>query len=108
MLKNINPKSVLNVRELIDYTKGGIVSKEIFHSPKSSLTLFAVYEGQKISEHSAPFDATVMVTDGEAEIVISGEKYVVKEGEMIVMPANEPHALNAVKSFKMLLIMIRE
>lgn len=101
-------KSIQNVKGLINYTEGGITSKELFHSAKGSLTLFSVYEGQKISEHSAPFDATVFIIDGEAEIVISGEKFNVKEGEMIVMPANEPHALNAIKSFKMLLVMIRE
>jgi quercetin dioxygenase-like cupin family protein len=69
--------------------------------------LFAFDEGQKLSEHTAPFDALVYILDGETEVVISKKSHRVEEGEMILMPANEPHAIRAVKRFKMLLTMIR-
>lgn len=107
MVLNIKTKTVRETAQLIEYAADSIVSKEIVHTEKGSITLFAIAEGQKISEHSAPFDATVFVTDGEALIKISGVEFVVKAGEMIVMPANEPHALEALKSFKMVLVMIR-
>jgi len=71
------------------------------------LTLFAFSEGQGLSEHTAPFDALVHLLDGEAEVTISGISYLLKAGETIIMPANKPHALKAIKDFKMLLVMIR-
>ena len=69
--------------------------------------MFAFDEGQSLSEHTAPFDATVLIVDGEAEIMIDGELFYPKAGEMIIMPANHPHALSAKKRFKMMLTMIR-
>jgi quercetin dioxygenase-like cupin family protein len=71
------------------------------------VTLFAFDEGQGLSEHTAPFDAMVYSLEGEVEITISGKKFLLKKGEMIIMPANEPHALKATKQFKMLLTMIK-
>lgn len=93
--------------DMIDYQKDSIVSKTIIDKKTGSVTVFAFDKGQGLSEHVAPFDALVQVLDGETQIIISGTEYTLKEGEMIVMPANEPHALTAAKQFKMLLTMIR-
>ena len=92
---------------LIEYQDGSIVSKEIIKREKGTVTLFAFAEGQGLSEHTAPFDALVYIIEGSAEIVISGQPRILKEGEIIIMPANRPHAVKAVNRFKMLLIMIR-
>ncbi|MFC1570259.1 cupin domain-containing protein [Candidatus Omnitrophota bacterium] len=93
--------------DLIDYQAGSVVSKTIIQKGTGTVTLFAFDEGQGLSEHTAPFDALVSIVDGEAEIVISGESHTVKSGESIIMPADKPHSLNAIKKFKMLLVMIR-
>ena len=98
---------VLNLAELVGYQNGSIVSREIVSQKTGSVTLFAFDEGQGLSEHTAPFDALVCLLDGEAEIAISGKPFRVKAGEMIIMPAHQPHALKAVKKFKMMLVMIR-
>ncbi len=92
---------------LVEYQHGSVVSREIIKGKTGTVTLFAFDEGQGLSEHTAPFDALVYVIDGEAEITISSKPYHLTAGEMIVMPADEPHALSAVKRFKMLLVMIR-
>jgi len=93
--------------DLVDYQEGSVVSRTIIDKKTGTVTLFAFDEGQGLSEHTAPFDALVYVLDGEAEIVISGKTLRLKEGEIVIMPANEPHALRAVKRFKMVLTMIR-
>lgn len=93
--------------QMVSYADGGIVSKEFLHTDAGSLTLFAFDAGQALSEHSAPFDATVLILDGEAEIKIDGVPRTVKAGEMLIMPANHPHALRAEKRFKMMLAMIK-
>ena len=92
---------------LVDYQKGSVVSRTIIDEKAGTITLFAFDEGEGLSEHTAPFDAFVYLVDGEAEVIISGESMLLKEGEMVVMPANSPHALRAVKKFKMVLVMIR-
>ena len=92
---------------MVDYQKGTIVSKTIIEKNTGTVTLFAFDKGQGLSEHTAPFDALVQVLDGEVEIRISGKPFNLKQGEMIIMPAHEPHALKAVSNFKMLLTMIR-
>ena len=97
----------LNLIDFVDYQKGSVVSREIISQKTGTLTLFAFDEGQGLSEHTAPFDATVYCLDGVAEVTISGNPIQLKTGEMVIMPANEPHALQAVSPFKMLLIMIR-
>lgn len=99
---------ILNLNSLIDYQKGSVVSREILKKPTGILTVFAFDAGQGLSEHTAPFDAIVQVLDGEAKIKISGKSYLVKKGEMIIMPAGEPHSLKAEKKFKMLLTMIKQ
>lgn len=107
MEKKIEKGTQFIPQEMIDYSEGGIVSKEFLHNDAGSLTLFAFDAGQALSEHSAPFDATVQVLDGEAVIKIDGVERTVTAGETIIMPANHPHALRADKCFKMLLIMIK-
>ena len=93
--------------EAMDYQEGSIVSKTIIDRKAGSVTLFAFDQGQGLSEHKAPFDALVQVIEGEARITISGKQTSAKEGDMVIMPANNPHSLKAVRKFKMLLIMIK-
>jgi len=93
--------------DLIGYQEGAVVSRTIIEKKTGTLTLFAFGEWQGLSEHTAPFDAAVYILDGEAEVIISGKTHHLKEGEMVIMPANEPHALKAVGRFKMLLVMIK-
>jgi len=97
----------LGLAGLLDYQDGSVVSRTIIDRKTGTVTLFAFDRGEGLSEHTAPFDALVQVLDGEAEVVISGRPSRVKAGEMIIMPAGEPHALRAVDRFKMLLVMIR-
>jgi quercetin dioxygenase-like cupin family protein len=92
---------------LVDYQAGSIVSREIISQKKGTVTLFAFAEGQGLSEHTAPFDALAYIIDGEAEITISGRGHRLRGGQLIIMPANEPHSLKAPKRFKMMLVMIR-
>lgn len=92
---------------LVNYQEGSIVSRTIIDKKTGTLTLFAFWKGQALSEHTAPFDALVYLVDGEADVFISGRKHAVKQGEMVIMPANEPHALNATQNFKMLLVMLK-
>jgi quercetin dioxygenase-like cupin family protein len=99
---------VLNAADLVQYQPGSVVSKTLIDKKAGTVTLFAFDEGQGLSEHTAPFDALVNVLDGEAEIRISGKPRLVKAGEIIIMPAKEPHALKALTRFKMMLVMIRE
>lgn len=97
----------LKLSGLVDYQKGSIVSKEILRKDIGTVTLFAFDKGQGLSEHTAPFDALVYIADGEADIFISKKAFHLKAGEMIVMPARKPHAVQASSRFKMLLTMIR-
>lgn len=97
----------LKMKELAAYQEGAVVSKEVLKKDTGTVTVFAFDQGQGLSEHTAPFDALVEILDGEAEIIISGKAHQVSEGEMIIMPSNEPHALKANKRFKMMLVMIR-
>ena len=92
---------------LADYQEGSIVGRTIINKKMGTVTFFAFDEGQGLSEHTTPFDALVYLLDGEAEIIISGKPIRLKDGEMVIMPANQPHALRATKSFKMILTMIR-
>ena len=93
--------------ERINYQDGAVVSKEIIKKQTGTVTLFAFDQGQGLSEHTAPFDALVYILDGEAVIAIAGTPHTLTSGQMIIMPANKPHALQAVKKFKMLLVMIK-
>ena len=92
---------------LVNYQDGSVVSREIVKKPAGTVTVFAFDEDQGLSEHTAPFDALVQVLEGEAEITIAGKPHRMQGGEMILMPANQPHALKALKRYKMILTMIR-
>jgi quercetin dioxygenase-like cupin family protein len=100
-------QQVANMKDMVAYQDGSIVSKEIIKKATGTVTIFAFDQDQGLSEHTAPFDALVQIVDGEAEIIISGESHHVKEGEIIIMPAGQPHALKAVKKFKMMLVMVK-
>jgi len=93
--------------DLVNYQKQSVVSKTLIEKKTGTVTLFAFDQGQGLSEHTAPFDALVCVLDGEVEITISGNPVILKQGEMVIMPANKPHALKGIKKFKMMLTMIR-
>ena len=104
--KDIIAKAI-NLSKLLEYQAGAVVSREMVRKSAGTITLFAFDKAQGLSEHTASFDAFVYLVDGEAEILISGKKNKVKKGDFIIMPANKPHALKAVKKFKMLLVMIK-
>lgn len=105
--KSFNAEIVYKTDEAIEYQDGGIVSKQVIKNSAGNISLFAFDKGQGLSEHTAPFDAVVQVIDGVAEVIIDGKKHIVTKGEMIIMPANVPHALNAPEPFKMCLIMLK-
>lgn len=97
----------LTMADLVAYAEGSVVSKTLIDKKIGTVTLFSFGAGQGLSEHTAPYDAFVQVVDGEAEVTINGEPQTVAAGQLIIMPANIPHELRAVKPFKMLLVMIR-
>lgn len=102
------PKSqILLMSELAAYQEGSVVSRQIIKADAGNVTFFAFDKGQELSEHTTPFDALVHILDGQAEVRISGVPYSLVAGDAIIMPADEPHALKALVSFKMLLTMIR-
>jgi quercetin dioxygenase-like cupin family protein len=97
----------LNTKALVEYAADSIVSKTLIDTKAGTITLFAFDVGQGLSKHTAPFDAVAQIIDGNAEITIGGNAIPAKEGDIVVMPANVPHALHASNRFKMLLTMIR-
>ncbi|MPL71291.1 hypothetical protein SDC9_17065 [bioreactor metagenome] len=105
-MDNLKSKPI-KIDDLATYQDGAVVSREIIKKEVGTVTIFAFDKGQGLSEHSAPFDAMVQIVDGVAEITISGNKNTVKKGDLIIMPANEPHALFANEKFKMVLTMIK-
>ncbi len=105
--KGLPGAQVARASELVSYQDGAVVSREIVKKTAGSVTIFAFDEGQGLSEHTAPFDALVQVVEGETEITISGQLHRLQGGEMILMPAQQPHALKALQRFKMILTMIR-
>ena len=98
---------VLRGADIVEYQQGAIVSRTLLDRKTGTVTLFAFDQGQGLSEHTAPFDALVQILDGEADVSIAGQAHRVKAGEMIIMPADKPHALQAAARFKMALVMIR-
>ncbi|MBN1288124.1 MAG: cupin domain-containing protein [Actinobacteria bacterium] len=98
---------ILNLAQVIDYQAGSVVSREIVKGKTGGVTVFAFDEGEGLSEHTAPFDALVQVLDGEVEVMISGRLLRLEEGESVIMPADQPHSLKALKRFKMLLTLIK-
>ena len=105
--KGLSGAEVAMAAALVNYQDGSVVSREIVKKPAGTVTVFAFDEGQGLSEHTAPFDALVQVLEGEAEITIAAKPHRVQSGEMILMPANQPHALKALKRYKMILTLIR-
>ena len=101
-------ESIFNLENSIEYTDGGVISKQITKSKGGNLTLFSFDKEQGLSEHKTPFDAIVQILDGEAEITIGSNLHKLKKGDRIIMPANIPHTLKAVERFKMLLTMIKQ
>ncbi len=105
-IKNIEHSKVAVMKDLVDYQPGKVVSLTCVQNNAVSMTLFAFDQGEGISAHSAPGDALVYILDGSAQVKIGEAEYVLNTGDTVVMPANVPHALDAVKQFKMLLIVI--
>ena len=103
----MDPSTAQSVLDLVVYQSGSVVSRTLLKKSTGTVTLFAFDAGQALSEHTAPFDALVHILDGEAEITISGKPIRARAGDLVLMPANEPHALLAATRFKMLLTMIR-
>ena len=97
----------IKLADLVSYQEGSVVSRAIINNEAGTVTVFAFDEGQSLSEHTAPFDAIVYVLEGDVEITVSGDKIEAEAGDMVLMPANEPHALKATSKFKMLLIMVK-
>lgn len=97
----------ITLKDYIEYSPDSVVSKTLKQNPAGTITLFSFDAGQGLSEHSAPFDAVVQVIDGEGHFIIGGEDHNLKEGQLIIMPANMPHAVRAEQKFKMLLSMLR-
>lgn len=98
---------VENLSAMVEYQVGAVVSRTLIDKKTGTVTLFAFDAGQGLSEHTAPFDALVYLADGEAEVTISGKPFRLRTGDTITMPAGEPHALKALKRFKMMLVMVR-
>jgi quercetin dioxygenase-like cupin family protein len=106
MTKNLIGQT-LNLAELVKYQKKAVVSRTLVDKKTGTVTLFSFDKGQGLSEHTAPFDALVYVVDGKVQITISGKPNVLNQGDMIIMPANKPHAVYGLEKFKMLLVMIK-
>jgi quercetin dioxygenase-like cupin family protein len=103
----VRPAEVKQLADLLQYQDASIVSRVLLKNKGGTVTLFAFEVGEGLSEHTAPFDALVVITDGEADVEIAGKSFKVRQGETIILPANQPHAVRAATKFKMLLIMIR-
>jgi len=98
---------IIKLPDLVEYQEGSVVSKTMVKKEAGTLTIFAFDKGQGLSEHTAPFDVLITILDGEAEISVNQEKVILKAGESIQLPSDQPHSLKAIKRFKMLLLMIK-
>jgi quercetin dioxygenase-like cupin family protein len=105
-MENLKSK-IININEFVEYQEGSIVSRELVKKDAGNITIFAFEKGESLSTHSAPFDAMIQIIDGKAEITIDNVKYNLKEGELIIMPANIPHGLVAIERFKMILTLVK-
>ncbi|MCF6360883.1 MAG: cupin domain-containing protein [Cyclobacteriaceae bacterium] len=105
--KSFIPAEVYNLKEAVNIAEGGVVSKQFVKTKGGNITFFAFDKGEGLSEHTAPFEAVVQIIEGKAEVSIAGKMSIVGEGELIIMPANIPHALQAIESFKMCLTMLK-
>ncbi len=104
----MNEEKILRSNSIIEYQSGSVVSKTLIKKKSGTLTVFAFDKGEALSEHTAPFDAFVTVLDGKVEIKIGDDYFILEKEEMILLPANIPHALKAIERFKMMLVMIKE
>jgi len=98
---------VMELEKLVEYQQGTVVSRTLVTKEAGTITLFAFDKGEGLSEHTTPYDAMVCILEGNAKIIISKKEFHLNQGQMIIMPANEPHALHALERFKMMLIMIK-
>jgi quercetin dioxygenase-like cupin family protein len=98
----------MQLNKMVEYQKGAVVSRTVIKKDTGTVTLFSFDKGQGLSEHTAPFEALVYIIDGEAEITIAGKAKRFIKGDLVVLPANQPHALQAIKRFKMMLIMVKK
>ncbi len=103
----LEPAEAYSLAALVDYGEGAVVSRVIGRGAGANITLFAFDEGQELSEHSAPQDAYLAVLDGECRLTVGGEPVVATAGEIVLMPADVPHSVEATTRFKMMLVMIR-
>jgi quercetin dioxygenase-like cupin family protein len=106
-VKKLERAAIENLKDLIEYQEDSVVSKTIIDKKIGTITIFAFDKGEGLSEHTVPFDALVYIFDGEAEITIDGTPFQLKKGQVIIMPANKPHALRAIERYKMMLVMIK-
>ena len=106
-VNTVMPEKASSVVDLVAYQQGSIVSREVIRKETGTVTVFAFDQGQGLSEHTAPFDALVQVLDGTVQIKIAGAPHDLKAGDMIIMPANKPHAMQALTRMKMMLVMIK-
>ena len=104
---NIEPGSAIELKSMVQYSKGSIVSRTVEETENGTVTLFAFDAGQSLSEHTAPYNAYVIILDGEAELKIGDENVHPEAGQVVLMPADIPHAVRAADRFKMLLVMLR-
>lgn len=100
-------EQILKAKELVNYQTGAVVSRTLIKKPTGTVTIFAFDQGEELSEHTTPFDALVLVLEGKAEIIISGQSFILSAEELIIMPAHKPHAVKAPEKFKMALILIK-
>jgi quercetin dioxygenase-like cupin family protein len=105
--KGFEKSTILTLADMVEYSDNGIISKRVLDKQTGNVTLFSFDKGQRLSEHTAPFDAMIQVIEGTAEIFIDGKPYHLSQGNSIIMPANIPHAVNAAEKFKMILTMIK-
>ena len=107
-MATFEPAKIFSMEDSIEYSSGGVISKQVIKKQSGNVTLFSFDKDQGLTEHTSPFDAMVHILDGEAEIRIDGNPYLLKKGDCITMPANHPHALHALEPFKMVLTMIEQ
>ena len=106
-MATIEKGKVFKATEVIEYTDGGVVSKEFIHSNAGSVTVFSFDAGQGLSEHTAPFDALIQVIDGIMQLTVEGRTFDIKAGETFIIPSGAHHSVKAVERFKMMITMIR-
>ena len=104
MYKNIDKKQVLELKNLVDYQSGQVVSKTLVQNELVSVTVFSFDKGEEISTHASSGDAMVTVLEGKGKFIISGKTFILSAGQTIVMPKNEPHSVFGEEKFKMILV----